>query len=126
MATFLVERYWPGVTMAAARAVSEAVVTGADGTTVPEADGAEEADGAAGAAGVAANRVRVVETILAASDEVCFWYVEAASVAAVEAAFATAAIPIDRITRATALESGPRAATDPDNARTDPANGAAR
>jgi len=106
--------------MAAARAVSEAVVTGADGTTVPEADGAE------GAAGVAANRVRVVETILAASDEVCFWYVEAASVTAVKAAFATAATPIDRITRATALESGPRAATDPDNARTDPANGAAR
>ncbi len=95
-------------------------MTGADETTAPEADGAEGADGAAGAAGVAANGVRVVETILAASDEVCFWYVEAASVAAVEAAFATAAIPIDRITRATALASGPRAATEPDNARTDP------
>ncbi len=110
MATFLVERYWPGVTIAAARAVSVAVVTGAGGTTVPDAD---RAQGAAGAAGVAAKSVRVVETILAASDEVCFWYVEAASVAAVETAFATAAIPIDRITRATALQSGPRAAGGP-------------
>lgn len=79
MATFLVERYWPGVTIEAARAVSEALSPAA----------------------------RVVETILAASDEVCFWYVEAASPAAVETAFAAAAIPIDRVTEATALEAPP-------------------
>lgn len=87
MATFLVERYWPGVTMEGARAVSEAV--------------------SAAAALAGAATARVVETILAPSDEVCFWYVEAASTAAVEAAFAAAAIPIDRVTEATAFDATP-------------------
>ena len=72
VATFLVERYWPGVTPAAAEAVTAALPG-------------------------------VVATIVTAADEVCFWYVEADSAAAAEAAFAAAAIPIDRISTATAL-----------------------
>ncbi len=52
MATFLVERFWPGLTSAAAEVATAALVR-------------------AGAV--------VVETIVASSDEVCLWYVEAAS-----------------------------------------------
>ena len=74
MATFLVERYWPGVTPAAAEAATAALPG-------------------------------VVATIVTAADEVCFWYVEADSVAAAKGAFAAAAIPIDRISTATALPS---------------------
>jgi hypothetical protein len=82
VATFLVERYWPGVTLETARAVSDAIAVAAD----------------------PAGPARVVETILAATDEVCFWYVEAASAATVRAAFAAAAIPIDRVAAATAID----------------------
>ncbi len=76
MATFLVERYWPGVTTVAAEAVT-ASLTG--------------------------RGMEIVETIVTGSDEVCFWYVEAASVRAVRAAFAAASIPIDRIAPAIAV-----------------------
>jgi hypothetical protein len=82
VATFLVERYWPGVTPAAAEAATAALPG-------------------------------VVATIVTAADEVCFWYIEADSAAAAEAAFAAAAIPIDRISTATALPSSvPRLAPD--------------
>ena len=90
MATFLVERYWPGVTPAAAEAATAALPG-------------------------------VVATIVTAADEVCFWYVEADSAAAAEAAFAAAAIPIDRISTATALPSsaahGPAGPGRPDATR---------
>jgi hypothetical protein len=86
MATFLVERYWPGVTLETARAVSDAIAAAADPP----------------------GSAHVVETILAATDEVCFWYVEAASAAAIRAAFAVASIPIDRVAAATAIDSGAR------------------
>ncbi len=76
VATFLVERYWPGVTAVAA---------------------------AAATATLARPGMRVVETIVAAPDEVCFWYVDAASPDEVRAAFATAGVPIDRVSAATAL-----------------------
>lgn len=66
MATFLVERFWPGLTAAGAELATAALV-------------------GAGAA--------VVETIVASSDEVCLWYVEAVSTAEVMAAFAAAAVP---------------------------------
>jgi hypothetical protein len=82
VATFLVERYWPGVTPAAAEAVTAALPG-------------------------------VVATIVTAADEVCFWYIEADSGAAAEAAFAAAAVPIDRISTATALPAAvSRAAPD--------------
>jgi uncharacterized protein YodC (DUF2158 family) len=82
VATFLVERYWPGVTAVAAQAVT-ASLGGPD--------------------------MLVVETIVTGPDEVCFWYVEAASESEVHAAFRLAGIPIDRIGRATVLPDPPSA-----------------
>jgi hypothetical protein len=76
MATFLVERFWPGLTSAAAEGATAALVR-------------------AGAV--------VVETIVASSDEVCLWYVEAASTYEVTAVFAAAAVSVDRIGPATRL-----------------------
>ena len=46
-------------------------------------------------------------TIVTGPDEVCFWYVKAASLRAVETAFAAASIPIDRIAPATAVRGRP-------------------
>ncbi len=81
MATFLVERYWPGVTAVAAQAVT-ASLGGPD--------------------------MLVVETIVTGPDEVCFWYVEAASEDEITDAFESIGVPIDRISPATALpESSP-------------------
>ena len=76
MATFLVERYGPGVTAVAAQAVT-ALLGGP--------------------------HMLVVETIVAGSDEVCFWYVEAASERRIADAFESVGVPIDRISPATAL-----------------------
>lgn len=76
MATFLVERYWPGVTAVAAQAVT-ALLAGAD--------------------------VLVVETIVTGPDEVCFWYVEAESANEITSAFESVGVPIDRISPATSL-----------------------
>ena len=78
VATFLVERYWPGVTAVAAEAVT-ASLTG--------------------------RGIRVLETIVTGSDEVCFWYVEAASADQVAGAFQTVEVPIDRISPATSVPS---------------------
>ena len=61
MATFLVERFWPGLDAAAAEVATTALI---------------------GAGAV------VVETILASADEVCLWYVEAESSSDVTAVFA--------------------------------------
>ena len=76
MATFLVERYWPGVTAVAAQAVTASL--GGPG-------------------------MLVVETIVTDADEVCFWYVEAASENEIADAFESVDVPIDRISPATAL-----------------------
>jgi hypothetical protein len=76
MATFLVERYWPGLI---------------------------QADAAAATARLTASGLHVAETIVAATDEVCFWTVEAASPGDVRVAFATAGIPVDRISAASTL-----------------------
>ena len=76
MATFLVERFWPGLTPPAAEVATASLVR-------------------AGAV--------VVETIVASSDEVCLWYVEAESSSEVAAVFAAAAVPVDRIGPATRL-----------------------
>ncbi len=80
MATFLVERYWPGVTALAAQAVT-ASLGGPD--------------------------MLVVETIVTGPDEVCFWYVEAASEHEITGAFRAIGVPIDRISPATALPEAP-------------------
>ena len=78
MATFLVERYWPGVTAVAAEAVT---------------------------ASLAGRGVRVLETIVTGPDEVCFWYVEAVSADEVAGSFRAANVPLDRISPATAVPS---------------------
>ena len=70
MATFLAERYWPGVTQAA---------VGLETARLRETG------------------ARVLETIVADGDEVCFWYIEAGSAADVRAAFGAAGVTVDRI-----------------------------
>ena len=85
MASFLVERFWPGVTRADVEVATAALRAGG---------------------------VEVIETILAAPDEVCLWYVEAASAGAVTEAFEAAAVTLDRLTIATRLEPPAIRATD--------------
>lgn len=77
MATFLAERFWPGVTPAAVTAAT---------------------------AELRACGLLVVETLLASPDEVCIWYVEAASAETVTTAFAAAAVPLDRLSPASRIE----------------------
>jgi hypothetical protein len=132
MATFLVERYWPGITPAAAEAATAKL--GRDGNaTVASAETTESGGPSGGPSGGRSGspsggrrsttvdaapspsspssngRMVVVETIVAAADEVCFWYVEAATEREITSAFRAAGIPIDRIGPATALPDLPRA-----------------
>ena len=76
MATFLVERFWPSLTAGAAETATATLL---------------------------ASGVNVVETIIAAKDEVCLWYVEADSEAHVAATFRQAVVPFDRVSAATRL-----------------------
>jgi hypothetical protein len=77
MATFLVERYGPGIHPAAARSLDRQL---------------------------AALGARIIQTIVTEVDEVTFWYVEAGSAADVRAGFRAAEVPLDRITAARGLE----------------------
>lgn len=79
VATYLVERYWPGIDPASAQAETDRLV---------------------------AMGVRVAETIIASADEVCYWYVAAASVTEVERAFALARVRFDRVAPAATLPRG--------------------
>jgi hypothetical protein len=76
MASFLVERFWPGMTRHAAKVATEALL---------------------------ASGLAVLETIVASPDEVCLWYVEAVNAETVATAFAAAAVPVDRLTVATRI-----------------------
>lgn len=76
MATYLVERYWPGLDPAAVQPATDRLR----------------------AAGV-----HVVETIVASVDEVCYWYVEAPSTDEVERGFLAAGVALDRVAAAAAL-----------------------
>lgn len=80
MPTFLAERYWPGMTPAAAALATSSLVEATVGTDTA-----------------------LLETILAADDEVCLWYLEAASIDAVAAVFIAADVPRDRISVAARL-----------------------
>ena len=89
MATFLVERYWPGVTVElfidAVRRVDEAVARlRRDGTPI-----------------------RTVASTLVPDDEAAYWIVDAASAEQVELAYRQAGIPVERIVAA--LEVRPAA-----------------
>jgi hypothetical protein len=79
MATFLVERYWPGLDPASVQAATDRLL---------------------------ASGVLVVETIVASVDEVCYWYVAAGSADDVERTFRTAGVRLDRVAAATALGHG--------------------
>lgn len=76
MATFLVERYWPGIDPASAQTETERLISAG---------------------------VRVVETIVASADEVCYWYVAAESAEVVERAFRVAMVRFDRVAPAATL-----------------------
>ena len=70
MATFLVERYGPGVSPAAARSLDRVL---------------------------ARRGARIIQSIVTEADEVSFWYVEAPSSDEVLEAFRSASVLIDRI-----------------------------
>jgi hypothetical protein len=73
MASFLVERFWPGMTGASAEAATAMLVAGG---------------------------VDVIETIVAPPDEVCLWYIEAPSAGDVAKTFLAANVPFDRVSAA--------------------------
>lgn len=79
VSTFLVERYWPGVTEAAFADAARRVGEGVD---------AMRHDGVA---------IRIRSTTLVPGDEAGYWVIEAASKDAVEAVFARAGLPVERI-----------------------------
>jgi hypothetical protein len=80
--TFLVERYWPGVTV---EAFADAVLR------LEEAVAALRRDGTA---------IRTVGSTLVSEDEAAYWVVDAPSREAVALAWARAGVPAERIVRA--------------------------
>ena len=79
VSTFLVERYWPGVTEAAFTAAARRVDEGVE---------AMRRDGEA---------IRIRSSTLVPVDEAAYWVVEATSVDVVEAVYARAGLPVERI-----------------------------
>ncbi len=82
--TYLVERYWPGVTEAALAAALERATAGSSG-----------------------KRLRHVHSVLVPSDEVVFSVFQAASAADVEDANQLAEAPFERVVRRWRRSSGP-------------------
>lgn len=88
VATFLVERYWPGVTVEAftdaARRIDEEVER-------------LHREGAA---------IRTAASTLVLADEAAYWVIDAASRDMVELAFAHAGVPVERIVEAVEVRPG--------------------
>lgn len=86
--TFLVERYWPGVTVEsftqATRRVDESVER-------------LRADGAS---------IRTVASTLVLADEAAYWVVDASSIDLVTLAFARVDIPVERVVEAVDVRPG--------------------
>ena len=95
VATFLVERYWPGVTVElftdAAWRVDESVARLRRG----------------GAA------IRTVASTLVPIDEAAYWVVDAASIELVERAYRQAGVPVERIVEALDVRSAPASRRTP-------------
>lgn len=88
VATFLVERYWPGVTVeaftaAAGRIDEEGMRLRAEGATF-----------------------RTVSSTLVLADEAAYWVIGATSRDTVELAFARAGVPVERIVEAVEVRPG--------------------
>lgn len=77
--TYLVERYWPGVTVGA---FTDAVERVRQSTERLRGDGAE---------------IRTISSTLVPSDEAAYWVVEASSIDLIELAYARAGVPVERI-----------------------------
>ena len=77
--TFLVERYWPGVTV---DAFTDAVERVRKSTERMRGEGAA---------------IRTISSTLVPSDEAAYWVVEAPSIDLVELAYARAGVPVERI-----------------------------
>jgi hypothetical protein len=86
VATFLVERYWPGVTL---EAFTEAAGRLADSVDRLRREGAA---------------IRTVAATLVPGDEAAYWVVEAPSIELVELACARAGVPVERIVGAFDLD----------------------
>lgn len=88
VATFLVERYWPGVTVdtftEATRRVDESVER-------------LRADGAA---------IRTIASTLVLADEAAYWVVDATSLDLVILAFTSVGIPVERVVEAVDVRPG--------------------
>lgn len=97
VATFLVERYWPGVTVTAFT-----TVTGIVDENVERL----RAEGAS---------IRTIASTLVPADEAAYWVVEAASADLVRLAFGRAGVPVERIVEAVDVRPGLdlRSAMDP-------------
>ena len=91
VATFVVERYWPGVTT---ESFTEADRRVHDATRAPRDDEAA---------------IRIVASTLVPEDEAVYWVVDAPSADIVRAAWARAEVPVERIVQALDV----RASRDP-------------
>ena len=89
VATFLVERYWPGVTVTAFAEVSRGV------------DECVERLRMGGAS------IRTVASTLVLADEAAYWVVDAASLDLVSLAFEGAGVAVERIVEAVDLRGSP-------------------
>lgn len=88
VATFLVERYWPGVTV---EAFAEAT------RRVDKSVERLRADGAS---------IRTVASTLVVADEVAYWVIDATSLDLVTLAFEQAGIPVERVVEAVDVRPG--------------------
>ena len=88
VATFLVERYWPGVTVATFTEATRRLDESVDRL---------RADGAA---------IRTVASTLVLADEAAYWVVDAISLDLVTLAFSQAGIPVERVVEAVDIRPG--------------------
>lgn len=88
VATFLVERYWPGVTVETFAEITRLVDVSVERL---------REDGAA---------IRTVASTLVLADEAAYWVVDASSVDVVTLAFARAGVPVERIVEAVDVRPG--------------------
>lgn len=89
VATFLVERYWPGVTVTAFAEVSRGVDESVERLRMRGAS------------------IRAIASTLVLADEAAYWVVDAASADLVSLAFEGAGVVVDRMVEAVDLRGSP-------------------